>query len=188
MVGEQPGQRSEDRTAAEFLSRDHPRASISDGERLMIDPSQVLENIANAMERLDIDINTPISIEEDVASLTELHVMVAQLMMGPSLAVHVVNTAMRIMAARYPVDLVTNPLPPEYDLRKIFPLPMSDEAHDLAKQIFNQRTTAAADLDLDDVDDVMSSLDVPTQLEVFTALFYMYGTKVGAMKHRTGIE
>jgi hypothetical protein len=28
---------------------------------------------------------------------------------------------------------------------------------------------------------------VPDQMELFVTLFYMYGTKVGAMKHRTGI-
>lgn len=182
------GQHGEFELISEFLNRYHPRASISDGEKIMLDPAQVLENIAHAMQRVDLDINTPISIEEDVATLTELQAMVESLMMGPTLAVHVVNTAMRIMAARYPAELVTNPLPAEYDLRKIFPLPLDDQSHDLAKQIFNRRTTAAADLTEDDLYDLYEKLDVPTQLQVFNALFYMYGTKIGALKHRTDIE
>jgi hypothetical protein len=62
---------------------------------MMLDPSQVLENIGNAMERVDTDINMPISIEEDVAALGELMAMIQDLLMGPSLMVHVVNTAMR---------------------------------------------------------------------------------------------
>ncbi|RBM17944.1 hypothetical protein DI005_20665 [Prauserella sp. PE36] len=182
-----PQEHNEFAAAIEFINRDHPRASINDGEKILLNPAQVLDNISHAMERLDLDINTPISIEEDVAALTELHTMVLNLMMGPTLAVHVVNTALRIMSARYPAELVTNPLPAEYDLRKIIPLPLDDHAHDLAKKIFNQRTTAATDLVEDDLYDLYEPLDVPTQLQVFNALFYMYGTKIGALKHRTGI-
>jgi hypothetical protein len=172
----------------ELLDRYHHRASISDGERLMLDPSQVLENIALAMERVDNDINTPISIEEDVASLSELAGLIQGMMMGPLLAVHVVNTALKIMSARYPTELVDNPLPPEYDLRKLFPLQLDDREHEVAKAIFNRRTTAGADLDAADVTDELEALGVAGQLQVLVCLIYMYGTKVGAMKHRTGIE
>jgi hypothetical protein len=34
----------------------------------------------------------------------------------------------------------------------------------------------------------VETLDVAGQIEVFTALFFMYGTKIGAMKYTTGIE
>jgi hypothetical protein len=155
---------------------------------MMLDPSQVLENIGNAMERVDTDINMPISIEEDVAALGELMAMIQDLLMGPSLMVHVVNTAMRIMSARYPADLATTPLPAEYDLRKIVPLTISDQQHEIAKTIFNRRTTSATDLTEDDVTAELEPLDLAAQLEIFVALFYMFGTKVGAMKYRTGIE
>jgi hypothetical protein len=102
------------------------------------------------------------------------------------LAVHVVNTAMRIMSARYPAELVRTPLPPEYDLRKILALNVTDQQHTIAKSIFNQRTTSATDLTEDDIAGQLDPL-VPDQMELFVTLFYMYGTKVGAMKHRTGI-
>lgn len=97
------------------------------------------------------------------------------------------NTAMRIMSARYPAELVRTPLPDQYDLRKIAPLTLSDELHDLARAIFNRRTVAAADLDEDAVPEV-AQLHVNDQLQVFVAVFYMYGSKIGAMKHRTGIK
>jgi uncharacterized ParB-like nuclease family protein len=103
------------------------------------------------------------------------------------LAVHVVNTAMRIMSARYPAELVRTPLPPEYDLRKILALNVTDQQHTIAKSIFNQRTTSATDLTEDDIAGQLEPLAVPDQMELFVTLFYMYGTKVGAMKHRTGI-
>lgn len=172
----------------ELLDRYHPRASASDGDRLIINPGKVLSNIAFAMERVDTDINTPVSIEEDVATVEELVGMVSNLQLGPTLAVHVVNTAMQIMSVRYPAELVRRPLPPEYDLRKLFPLQaITDQQHEIAKTVFNRRAASIADLAEDDVPEV-AALDVPGQVQVFVALFYMYGSKVGAMKHRTGIE
>ena len=53
------------------------------------------------MERVDLDINTPISIEEDVVSVEELMGLIESMLMGPTLMVHIVNTGMRIMSARY---------------------------------------------------------------------------------------
>jgi hypothetical protein len=172
---------------SELLNRYHPRASISDGDRLIIEPGKVLANIAFAMERVDTDIDTPVSIEEDVAPLDELLSMIQQLRLGPALAVHVVNTAMRIMSARYPASLVRTPLPPGYDLRKLFPLTLTDQQHDTAKTVFNRRTASTTDLTTDDVPE-LESLDWTDQMQIFAALFYMYGSKIGAMKHRTGTE
>ncbi|MBG0569145.1 hypothetical protein [Actinoplanes aureus] len=184
-----PGPEPEDDQQAvkELLDRYHHRASISDGDRLLLQPGQVLENIALAMERLDNDINTPISIEQDVVPLGDLLAMVRNLRLGPLLAVHVVNTAMRIMSARYPMELVRRPFPPEFDLRKLHAMTYSDHEHETAKSIFNQRTASAGDLDEPDVAPVLEPLTADQQVQVFTALFFMFGTKVGAMKYRTGI-
>lgn len=173
---------------SELLDRYHHRASLHDGNKLVIEPSKVLDNIAMAMERVDTDINTEVSIEDDVASTDEIMSMIQTLRLGPTLAVYVVNTAMRIMSARYPAELVDCPLPPEYDLRKILALTISDQEHQSAKTIFNRRTTNTADLTEADVAADLEPLDVAETMTVFVALFYMYGTKIGAMKHRTGIE
>ena len=89
---------------------------------------------------------------------------------------------MRIMAARYPADLVHNPLPPDYDLRVMAPLMMDDHVHEIAKDIFNLRTVSQLDLTDNDIASKLRDLDVPEQMTVFVALFYMYGTKVGALK------
>ncbi|MGW4116641.1 hypothetical protein ACWEFJ_37685 [Actinosynnema sp. NPDC004786] len=147
----------------------------------------MLDNIALAMERLDVDIETPISIEEDVVPLDELLVLIQSMAMGPTLAVHVVNTAMRIMSARYPKELVRSPLPPQYDLRKIVPVKMDDREHDTAKALFNRRTSASGDFTEDDVAQDLAPLPANDQLQVFVALFFMYGNKIGAMKYTTGI-
>lgn len=182
--GHDPGERE----ARELLDRDHPRASVDDGDRFVLAPGKVLGNIELAMERVDMDIDTPVSIEEDVASFDEIQSMIQTLRQGPALAVHLVNTAMRIMAARYPAELVRRPLPPEYDLRQILAFEIADREHEIAKGIFNRRTASPVDLTADDVAADLDPLDVGEQITVFVALFYMYGTKVGAMKHRTGIE
>ncbi|MEO6083108.1 MAG: hypothetical protein ABIQ18_08375 [Umezawaea sp.] len=136
---------------------------------------------------MDLDINTPISIEEDVVPLTELLTLIQTLALGPTLAVHVVNTAMRIMSVRYPEDLVRTPLPSQYDLRKIVPLTMSDREHAIAKALFNRRTASAVDFTEDDIAEDLAPLQANDQLQVFVALFFMYGNKIGAMKYTTGI-
>ncbi|HET9117091.1 MAG TPA: hypothetical protein VFN75_03275 [Pseudonocardiaceae bacterium] len=173
--------------ASEFVDQYHRRASLRDGDRMIIQPGKVLDNITEAMERVDLDINTEVSIEEDVVAVDELMSLIQNLRLGPTLAAHVVNTAMRIMSARYPAALVRTPLPPEYDLRKILALNITDQQHNIAKTIFNQRTTSATDLTEEDIAGQLESLTVPDQMELFVTLFYMYGTKVGAMKHRTDI-
>ena len=91
------------------------------------------------------------------------------------------------MSARYPAELVRTPLPPQYDLRKLAPLSVTGQQHEIAKTIFNRRTTSTADLTEDDVPE-LEPLDMTDQIQIFVVLFYMFGTKVGAMKHRTGIE
>ena len=63
------------------------------------------------MERIDTDIDSPISIEEDVVTHDEARVLAQN--MRPRLVVHVANTATRIMSARYPEDLVRRPLRPD---------------------------------------------------------------------------
>lgn len=181
-------QRAIEQAAEELLDPYHHRSSVRAGDRLFVEPGQVLENIAHAMERLDLDIDAAISIEEDVAGYDEIQVLVQTMEMGELLAVHVVNTAMRIMAARYPAELVGRPLPPEFDLRRLQPLPMADRQHDIAKAIFNQRTTSDRDLAPGDVAGQLEPLGPAEQIEVFLALFCMYATKIGALKYGTGIE
>ena len=109
--------------------------------------------------------------------------------MGQIVAVHMVNTALQIMAARYPEELVRRPLPEYYDLRKLHPpLQFSDSEHETARQIFNQRTASPDDLEIEDISETWEPLSAGDQLQVITALFFMYGTKVGALKYGTGIQ
>lgn len=176
------------RETRELLDQYHQRASIRDGDQILIAPRKVLDNIANAMERVDLDITTEISIEDDVVPTDELMNLVDNLAMGPTLAVHVVNNAMRVMTARYPQDLVRRPLPTHYDLRLLTPMVMDDQVHETARTIFNRRTTSAVDLTEDDVTADLAPLGAADQMTVFVALFCMCGTKVGAMKTATGID
>lgn len=172
----------------QFLDPYHPRASVREGDLITIDPGKVLENIQHALERLDLDINTPISIEEDVVTLDELLFMIDVLRMGPSVHVHVVNHAMSIMSRRYPADLVTRPLPPEFDLRVLTPIEIGDDLHDIAVLIFNMRAIQEEDIVEGDVGGLLAGLDGADQATTFTALFYACGLRLGALKSRTGID
>lgn len=78
----EPGEPDPDEQAqqvSELLKRYHPRASMSDGDLMIIELSKVLENIAFTMERVDADINTPISIAEDVVTVDELMSLIQDL-------------------------------------------------------------------------------------------------------------
>ena len=109
----------------------------------------------------------------------ELTTMIQRLQMGPLLAVHVVNTAMMIMSARYPEELARAPLPPEYDLRKLVPLSaITDQHYEIAKAIFNRRAASTADLTEEDLTE-LEPLNAADQTQVFVILFYMFGTKLG---------
>jgi hypothetical protein len=71
---------------------------------------------------------------------------------------------------------------------KFAPLELTDREHDAAKWIFNLRTEHFSDLTEDDIASEFAHLDVPEQMTIFVALYYMFCTKVGALERRTGIE
>jgi hypothetical protein len=114
--------------------------------------------------------------------------LVTNLQMGPTLAVHVVNNALAIMADRYPAELVRSPLPAEFDLRTVTPLTFEDHEHAVAKSIFNRRVVSGADLTESDVIADLKPLNGAGQVQVFVALFYMFGMRLGTLKYQTGIE
>jgi hypothetical protein len=174
----------------EFLDRGSRRASIADGGRMMLDPGKVLTNLENTMRRVDADINVHVSIAEDIATEAELMVMMGDLMMASPLIVFLVNTGMQIMkAGDYPDELVTKPLPDHYDVTVVVPaLTVNERPHQTAKAIFDRRSTSPDDLTADDVDGALESLDLAGKIEVFIILFYMWGTKIGAMKNVTGTD
>jgi hypothetical protein len=91
------------------------------------------------------------------------------------------------MSSRYPVELVRRPLPDNYDVRKLYPLTFSDREHETARKIFNQRTASDTDVDEEDVASALEPLDPGEQIQIVKALCFMFASKVGAMKYRTGI-
>lgn len=173
-----------DQLEHELLNPDHHRASAPDGDAMMIAPAKVRSNLTLAIERVDLDIDTAISIDEDVITLDELAAMV-HVGLGGVLIADVANTAIRVMLSRYPENLVRLPLPPQYDVRKLYPVSYSDAEHARAVAIFNRR--AGLHRDLDPSDDLLDGLDEPGQVQVFTAVFFISMSKVGALKARTGI-
>ncbi|WP_143035781.1 hypothetical protein [Lentzea fradiae] len=177
-----------DRETQELLDPHHHRASARLGDRFVVDPGQVLENVAMAMERLDLDISTPVSIEEDVATLDELVAMVEHFDRGPELVAHVLNTAARVMNARYPAELVRHPLPPDCDLRRLFHADVDERCQDIARAVFNRRLAENADVRDTEIAVDLDGLSSQQRIEVFMAVFFLYGTKIGALQNRTGLR
>lgn len=174
----------------EFFDRDHQRASIVDDGRIMMDPGQVLTNIENTMQRIHTDIYTEFSIADDIATDKELMAMMGDLAMDSFLILFLVNTGMKFMKdGGYPAELVTTPLPDHYDITALVPaLKVNERQHQVAKAIFDRRSTSSADLTEDDIAADLEPLDLAGKIEVFIILFYMWGTKIGAMKNVTGTE
>ena len=174
----------------EFFDRSHQRASIVDDDRIMMDPGQVLTNIENTMRRVHEDINVHVSIADDIATEKELMAMMGELMMDKFLILFLVNTGMKFMKdGGYPTELVTKPLPDHYDITVLMPaLKVNERQHTVAKMIFDRRSTSLEDLTEDDITADLEPLDLAGKIEVFIILFYMWGTKVGAMKNVTGTE
>ncbi|GAB1645330.1 hypothetical protein [Krasilnikovia sp. MM14-A1259] len=65
---------------------------------------------------------------------------------------------------------------------------LSDPEQNTARAIFNQRMASEVDLEAVDVFAALEPLGAAGQVQVFMALFWTFGAKVGAMKQRTGIE
>lgn len=81
---------------------------------------------------------------------------------------------------------MTKPLPEHYDITALVPaLKVNERQHQIAKAIFDRRSTSPRDLTDDDIAADLESLDLAEKLEVFI-LFYMWGTKIDAMKNVTG--
>ncbi|WP_143116111.1 hypothetical protein [Lentzea xinjiangensis] len=176
------------RETQELLDPHHHRASVHLGDQLVIDPDQVLANVAMAMERLDLDIDTPVTIEEDVATLDELVAVVDHLDKGPALVAHTLNTAARVMNARYPADLVHRPLPRDCDLRRLFHADIDERSQDVARMVFNRRLADEVDVQDAEIRNDLDGLTPHQRIEVFMAVFFLYGTKIGALQNRTGIR
>ncbi len=100
--------RNAQQATAELLDAHHDRASILDGDDLIVAPGKVLANVEHAMERIDNDINTSVAIN-DFSSAEELMSIVETMSMGPMLLERTLNTAFRIMLNRYPEELVRVP-------------------------------------------------------------------------------
>ena len=57
-AGERDPDEQAQQAVSELLDQYHLRASLHDGNKIIIRPGKVLDNIEGAMERVDLDINT----------------------------------------------------------------------------------------------------------------------------------
>lgn len=164
----------------------HDRASVLEGDQLIVVPGKVLANIELAMERIDNDIDTSVAIG-DFASPEELMLLVGTMSMGPVLLERTLNTAFRIMLNRYPEELVRAPFPPEFDVRILTPLDVTDRQHEVARSLFQLRAGTDIAIGSELVKVEIRECSGPDVVSIFMVVFAMYGLKVSAIQHRTGL-
>ncbi|MFI6522601.1 hypothetical protein ACIBF1_44110 [Spirillospora sp. NPDC050679] len=161
-------------------------SSFRSGDRIVVDVTQVFHSVEKAVDRQDRNLDAGISLEEDVASYDEVVAIVQNMMMGPSLAVHVVNSAHKLMLARYPAKLVCHPFEPQFAVATDnMPVPFTAEQQEIAKTLFNRRISSERDLGPSDAPEV-EALDAAGQIQIFVILFAMTGDKLAMLKHFTG--
>ncbi|GAA1302149.1 hypothetical protein GCM10009634_61190 [Saccharothrix xinjiangensis] len=172
----------------EFLDPWHPRASVETGRpgQVFVDPERVLDNITLALHRLDVDIDSPPAFEPDTVTVNELSVMLDDLDRAAALVARLVNTAVQLMATRYPEELVRFPLPDTYDLCEADRLVIGAREHDLARDILNQRLGTEVDLHPDDLVERLRPLGPGEQVHLLVALCRMYRHKLVVLKRHTG--
>lgn len=171
------------REVAELHDPYHERSRVTDGEQMLVAPQKVLHNIELMMERVDNDIDVPVAFG-DIAAPEEIAGLIENFAVGPVLCGHIVNTGARIMLGRYPEHMARAPLPPQFDLRRLTTMTLTDHQHDVTRAIVDCRAGADEDLDHDELRHELRDCSNFDQIQIVMALFATYGLKVGAIQHR----
>ncbi|MGZ3145708.1 hypothetical protein ACVDFE_27685 [Lentzea chajnantorensis] len=70
----------------------------------------------------------------------------------------------------------------------LFHAEVDERSQDVARAVFNRRLAEPADVRETEVAVDLDGLTSQQQIEVFMAVFFLYGIKVGALQNRTGIR
>ena len=173
------------REALELLDPYNERTtSVRDG-RVVSAPGQILENLAQRMERIDLDPETPWAVE-DLVSEDELSVMFVQLPMGEMFVTETAWFARRILA-RWPAELVEHPIAEEARIGMFVDgVTVAEDDDVMARRILNralvsrERVEAHPELDGD--------LHHHKLVAIWMALVFWFGIKSGSLNQMCGPE
>ncbi|MFC5286565.1 hypothetical protein ACFPM7_05835 [Actinokineospora guangxiensis] len=172
------------RQLREFLDPWHPRASIESGriEETVVDPQRVLDNVVMALHRLDIDLDSPSVLDPATITTAELAAMLDG-DRAPQLIAHVLNTAVRLMASRYPGPAARDPFSHQYDLRHLTPPAVDGDELALARDLFNRRLAAHDDMAPADLAADLAPYDPGGLVRVLAAISVLYCHKLVVLKY-----
>lgn len=155
-------------------------APAGDGA-LYLAPGQVLDNMRELMERIDQDPQTSWAVE-DVVSFDEMHVMVVQLGYGSMLITETAWTARKILAARWPQDMVEGAIadPARLDMFLDTGLPVLSEEHQqIAKAILNRALASPTEVE---EHPELADLDDASKIPVWIGLMTWYYVKTATIQ------
>jgi hypothetical protein len=158
------------------------RATIIEGDRVVMDPGKVLENIRARMERIDLDPGTPWPLDQ-VMSWEEMAVLFDQLRMGPLVVAETAECARQILS-RWPADAVQHPIPPQARIEEFLPgTEMEVASQDLGRRVINRALAGPAEVETYSELDEASAQDL---MGAWLAVLFWYAIKSGLLHDRFG--
>lgn len=168
-----------------FLDDYDNAAVLAVGGQLIINLSQVQENLEELMDRAELDVDYAWAME-DVIPAEAWHALCGDAFMGWVALSTVVEHAHELLAQRgYPADLARRPLPASLRIEDIAPsvqIPSGVQA--IAKDFLN--AGLAGEGQIEDKRDVFEGLDVLERITVIRGVLVLFNLKVNAMKERLG--
>jgi hypothetical protein len=165
------------REANEMLDPYAERAMVVEGDRVAVDPAQLLQNIHDRMERVNLDPDTAWSAEE-IMSVDETAVMFKQLGMGEIVVTETAWYARQVLA-RWPAELVEHQMPPQARIDMFLEGPKVDPADgDLGRQVINR---ALGSSDHVDTHPELDGLDADKLMAVWLAVVFWFCIKSGML-------
>jgi hypothetical protein len=169
------------RDVDELLDPDRERSMVLDGDRGVVLPGQVLQNLRERMERMDRDPDTTWSPEE-LMPYEEVAVMFAQLSLGDLVVAQTAWYARQVLT-RWPLELVEHPIAPEARLSMflIDPVTLSEHHQDLGRRVLNRALASPTEVESHPE---LQDLDTKDLMNVWLAVVFWFGIKSGSLNQR----
>jgi cell filamentation protein len=156
------------------------RATLIEGDRVLMDPSKVLENTRARMERIDLAPGTPWSLEQ-MMSWEEMAILFAQLRMGPLIVTQTAEYARQILS-RWPSAAVRHPIPPQARIEDFLPgIEMEAASQDLGRRVINR---ALASPDEIETHPELREAGAQELMGAWLAVLFWYTIKSGTLHDR----
>ncbi len=161
------------REAAELHDPYDDRTLLRVGDRVAVDPQQILHNIYVRMERIDLDPDTDWAPEE-IMSLDEAQLMVEQFGFGEMVVAVTADYARQILT-RWPAELVGHPYPDEARIEMfLHGYTIDHDIQDIGKRVINRALSSEEEVESHPE---LDGLDTDRLVQVWLAVVIWFGIK-----------